>query len=216
MIEAFDLRHAYGERTVVSLDHLRVGSGEELALIGPSGSGKTTLLHILGGLLAPDQGRVVVDGEEMTALQGGRLDRFRGRAFGVVFQDIHLVPAVSVVGNLRLAMGLSGSRSDAERLERLLDRLGLGDLGNARPRALSRGEAQRAAIARAVIHRPKVLLADEPTSALDDDNAASVITVLRDAAREANAALIVATHDARVRDLIGAHLSLGAPKEAAA
>lgn len=208
MIVVEGLRCAYGERTVLSVDRWEVGEGEARLVIGPSGCGKSTLLHALAGVLRPQTGRVVIGGQDLTALSGAALDRFRGAQIGVIFQDIHLIPALTVRGNLALAAKLSKSAGALERIDPLLERLGLTHRANAKPRDLSRGEAQRAAIARALAPRPKVLLADEPSSALDDANAAALIALLKDEAKSVGATMVIATHDQRLRDVFEERLEL--------
>lgn len=229
MIEASALFHDYDGVGVLDVPSFSVAAGETLAVMGASGSGKSTLLHILAGLLTPTSGGVRLDGAPFSTLEAGARDRARGAAMGVVFQDLHLVDALTVRDNLHLALQLSGtgparalSRAGAvsgvgadagagDVVDSALERVGLMHRSGAKPRALSRGEAQRAAIARALVHGPKVILADEPTSALDDANAETVMELLLSHARDAGAALIIATHDVRVRARVGNVLELVAP-----
>ncbi|MFN3590723.1 MAG: ABC transporter ATP-binding protein [Thermaurantiacus sp.] len=192
------------------LDHvsLAVDAGVHHLLLGPSGSGKTTLLNLVAGLLTPDSGRVVVAGSEISSGAPSARDALRRQHIGIVFQTIRLVAALTVAENLALAQRLAG-RPDQSLLHRVLDRLGIARLAGSKPRELSQGEAQRAAIARAIVTRPTLLLADEPTSALDDGNAARVADLLLESAAETGATLLVATHDARLLAHIPAHLRLG-------
>ncbi|MFN3370723.1 MAG: ABC transporter ATP-binding protein [Sphingomonadaceae bacterium] len=190
------VRFARGPRPILDSFDLAVDRGEHLLLLGPSGSGKTTLLHLAAGLLTPAAGTIRVNGTAWPADQAGR-DRLRGRTVGIVFQTLRLVSALSLEGNLRLAADLAGQSADG--LPRLLDELGLAHRAAARPRTLSQGEAQRAAIARALVARPALLLADEPTSALDDANAGRVADLLLASAAREGSTLVVATHDARLR-----------------
>lgn len=178
----------------------RVADGDAMLVLGASGSGKSTLLNILAGVLRPDAGRVEIAGRDIAAMSEAARDKFRGSAIGVVFQSLHLIPALSVYGNMRLAAHLSGAEWHEARARAMLERLRLRHRAEAKPRALSRGEAQRAAIARALITRPKLLLADEPTSALDDANAREVVALLKEEADAASATMVIATHDARLRD----------------
>lgn len=194
-----DLRYAYAERVVLRLDELLIQKGEACALIGPSGCGKTTLLHLIAGLLKPTQGTVTVCGQRLDALSLSACDRFRGRHLGIVFQRLHLLPALSVLDNLLLAQKLARQPRDACSARTLLDALGVGESAAVRPQQLSQGQAQRVAIARALVHRPALLLADEPTSSLDDDNAQRAIDLLRTQAQAIGAALLVVTHDRRIR-----------------
>ena len=177
---------------------LTLAPGSRLLLLGPSGSGKTTWLSAIGGLLPPDDGTVHYDEQDIYKLPGTRRDCWRGRHCGFVFQTLHLIPALTVRQNITLAASLAGLKPDRQRIDSLLERLSLMDKAHRKPAALSQGEQQRAAIARAVMNRPTIILADEPTSALDDTNAQAVMDLLESCATENNAALLVATHDARL------------------
>lgn len=191
------------------------GAGAHRLLLGPSGSGKTTLIHLIAGLLTPERGTIAVDGEEMSGLPPARRDDLRRRKIGVVFQTLRLVAALDVTANLLLAQRLAGQRPDATEVIALLDELGLSHRLHARPRELSQGEAQRAAIARALVARPKLLIADEPTSALDDANAERVARLLVDTANTHGSTLLVATHDSRMKAHIPDTVALTALREAA-
>jgi putative ABC transport system ATP-binding protein len=197
-IEIEGLRHDYGGGTVLALPSWRLVQGRHALVLGRSGSGKTTLLHLIAGLLRPNAGRLRVTGAEMTRLRPVARDRLRGQALGIVFQHLHLIGAVSVLDNLRLARRMAGLAPDDTHLRGLLAALGLADKAARRPRGLSFGEAQRVAIARALANRPRLLLADEPTAALDDDNCARVAELLLAQAAAAGASLLVATHDRRL------------------
>ena len=175
--------------------------GERMLLLGQSGTGKTTLLHVLCGMLRAQAGAVEVAGRDLRASSDRDLDLWRGQELGIVFQRAHFVQSLSLEENLALPHQLTQGRVPAEVLERMasmLDRLGIAHRALARPHELSVGEQQRASIARALLHQPKVVFADEPTSALDDDNAAAVMDILdREAA---DATLVVVTHDQRLKD----------------
>ena len=204
-----DLRHAYDGRDVLRLDRWSVAEGEHWLVLGPSGSGKTTLLHILAGILTPTQGSVSIAGQDLRQQRAGELDRFRGRNVGIVFQRLHLISSLTVLGNLLLAQYLAGTAQDALAAHRLLAGLGLADQAHSLPQALSFGQAQRAAVARAVVNKPRLILADEPTSNLDDANAAAALHLLLDQARACNATLVIATHDRRIRERFGHQITLG-------
>lgn len=204
---------ARGGRPILDRVSLAVAPGVHHLLLGPSGSGKTTLLNLVAGLLTPDSGRVLVAGEDMSGATPPARDALRRRHIGIVFQTIRLVGALTLAENLALSQRLAGRR-DERLVDRVVERLGIAHLAGARPRQLSQGEAQRAAIARAIVTRPSLLLADEPTSALDDGNAARVAGLLLDSAAETGATLLVATHDSRLLSHVPSHLRLGA--EAAA
>lgn len=198
-LEVEELAAGYGGRAVARLAALRVEAGGAALLLGPSGSGKTTLLLALAGLARRMGGRVSVAGVDPGGLSGAALDRWRGRSVGLVFQDIHLVAGLSVLDNLLLAPWAAGARQDRARTSALLDRLGVGALARRPAETLSRGQAQRAAIARAMLQRPGLILADEPTASLDDAGCETVADLLLGAAAETGAALLIATHDARLR-----------------
>jgi putative ABC transport system ATP-binding protein len=195
-LECRSISFARGGRPILSGFNLLLGTGEQALLLGPSGSGKTSLLNLAAGLLTPDSGVVLLDGEPMTASPAAR-DALRRRKVGIIFQTLRLISALSLRGNLELAARLAGQPTDG--IDRLLEQLALAHRAEARPRALSQGEAQRAAIARALVARPALLLADEPTSALDDDNAARVAGLLTGLAANQGTALLVATHDSRLK-----------------
>jgi ABC-type lipoprotein export system ATPase subunit len=189
-----------GQVTALGDFSLEVSAGEFVAVRGPSGCGKTTLLLIAGGLLAPDSGSVLVDGEDLYARSVEERARYRSLKLGFVFQQFHLVPYLSVINNvLTAAMPIvNGERSGAsrtrERAEQLIDRFGLTQRKNHVPGQLSTGERQRTALARALLNEPMLLLADEPTGNLDRDNADAVLAHLKEFTGQGGAVLLV-THD---------------------
>ena len=189
----------YGKLPLGRLDTLTVAPGEAAVLAGPSGSGKTTLLLAIAGLATLISGGVSLNDVDLGTLSGRERDRHRGRHIGLVFQDLHLFPGIDALGNVLLAPFASGAVQDKTRARELLAKLGLTSRISARAETLSRGEAQRVAIARAILIRPGLILADEPTASLDDAACDVVIDLLQDAAAEAGAALVIATHDSRVR-----------------
>lgn len=170
--------------------------------------GKSTLLHLLGGLLTAQSGVISIDGNDMTALQGGRLDKFRGDHIGIIFQKNHFVASLSVVENLMIAQHFGSGSEDRNRCLALLDQLGMREKADEKISSLSEGQKQRVAIARALVNTPKVILADEPTSALDDENCLKVIKILEDQAKAADAALVIVTHDARLKDVVPNQITL--------
>jgi putative ABC transport system ATP-binding protein len=177
---------------------LSIRAGEKILILGPSGSGKTTLLSVLAGLLKPQEGHVLFEGQDFYALPARGRDHLRGKNFGFVFQTLHLLPSLTLRQNILLAADMADLKADAGRLEHLVTALGLEGKLQRKPDALSQGEQQRAAIARAVLNHPKIILADEPTSALDDANAEAVMGLLNKQANDAGAALLIATHDQRI------------------
>ena len=177
-----------------------IAQGEHVLVTGQSGSGKTTLLHLIGGLRRNYNGSIKVDNTELSSLGPSAMDSFRGANIGFVFQRNHLIPALTVEDNLRMAPYLAGLPADSERLQQLLERLDLTQQRQKRLHQLSQGQAQRVAIARAVLNRPSIVVADEPTSSLDDNNCMRVIDLLLQVANENSSSLLVATHDRRVID----------------
>jgi putative ABC transport system ATP-binding protein len=177
---------------------LAVAARETVVVVGPSGSGKTTLLAMLGGLLRPDAGRVLLDGEPLSALAEPARRRVRLRRVGFVFQRGLLVEHLSAHENVALVARAAGVAAAAAAATALLDRLGVAQRAAAMPAALSPGEAQRVAVARALVTSPAVVLADEPTAHLDAGSGARVVRALRDLAVDAGAALVVVTHDERL------------------
>ena len=210
MISVRGLAHRYGSAEVLRLPEWRVAHGERWLVLGPSGCGKTTLLHVIAGLIRPTEGEVEVSGESLRKLDGARLDRWRGATVGIVLQALHLVRHLSVRDNLRLAQYMAHAAQDDARVANTLAALGVADKAARRPADLSEGERQRVAIARAVVNRPKLLLADEPTANLDDAAAARAVDLLVDQAERHGATLVVATHDARVKQKFDKRLDLSA------
>lgn len=212
MFEIRQLTHHYDGSEVLHVDTWAAAQGEQWLLLGPSGSGKSTLLHILAGILRPAAGTAGVAGQNLSALPAAALDRFRGRNIGIVLQRLHLLPSLTVAGNVQLAQYLAGLPQDAARVQEVLAGLDLADKADARPHALSHGQAQRAAIARAVVNRPRLLLADEPTSNLDDSRCAQALDLLLAQAAACGATLVIATHDQRVKARVAKHYQLGAAR----
>jgi putative ABC transport system ATP-binding protein len=175
---------------------LEVRGGEWVAVVGESGSGKSTLLNIVAGLDRPDRGEVLLGGERLDFANDDALAMWRRRNVGFVFQAFHLLPYLSVSENVALPLALLGvgTAERAARAAGALDSVGLAALASRRPGSLSGGEMQRAAIARALVHRPRLLLADEPTGNLDEGNARAVLGCLADEVRKAGAAALMVTH----------------------
>ena len=216
LVEALGLRHRRDGRPVMAVDDWRLTAGEHALLLGPSGSGKTTFINIVTGLLTPSEGTLSIAGEPMSQLPPAARDDLRRRTIGLVFQTLRLIPALSVRDNIALAQHVATGRSDAAAVTAIIARVGLAHRAEAKPRALSQGEGQRAAIARALITRPRLVVADEPTSALDDANAAAMVDLLFEAADATGATLLVATHDGRIAERFANRLRLAAPQLKAA
>jgi putative ABC transport system ATP-binding protein len=195
----------------MAVDDWRLTAGEHALLLGPSGSGKTTFINIVTGLLTPSDGELRIAGEPMSRLAPAARDDLRRRTIGLVFQTLRLIPALSVRDNIALAQHVATGQRDLAAVTAIIARVGLAHRADAKPRALSQGEGQRAAIARALITRPRLVVADEPTSALDDANAAAMVDLLFDTADATGATLLVATHDGRIADRFANRLRLAAP-----
>ena len=208
LVRVFGLFHRYDNAVALTLPEWDVQSGAHHLISGPSGSGKSTLLSILAGLLTPSAGTVEISGQELGRLGKSGCDQFRARHIGIVMQRLHLIPALDIRDNLRLAQSLSGRAIDEKHIEAVLNSLGLADKASRKPREISVGEAQRVAIARAIINRPKLILADEPTSALDDDHCFAALDLLIGHAEQNGATLVIATHDARIKSRFSRHLEL--------
>jgi ABC-type lipoprotein export system ATPase subunit len=199
-LEGVVKRYRRGTEEVVALAgvDLAVKAGEALAVVGPSGSGKSTLLHLAGGLDVPDEGTVRVDGHDVAALSLRDRARMRRHDIGFVFQFFHLVPSLSVAENVELPLLLdrrANRRSRARRVADLLDRVGMSGRADHLPGELSGGEMQRAAIARALVNEPTLVLADEPTGNLDSATGGTVLDLLYGLVGENGTALVMVTHD---------------------
>jgi putative ABC transport system ATP-binding protein len=209
LLQTTPLTFAYPGQPLLTFPELSLAGGEALLLLGKSGSGKTTFLHLLAGLLAPSSGEIVLDGTALSFLKGHQLDLFRGQNIGIVFQKPHLIAALSVQENLVLAQFLS--KKKGVDVSALLENLELSDKASAAVATLSEGEAQRVSIARALVNSPKLILADEPTSSLDDDRAEQVIHLLKKEAARVGAALIIVTHDQRVKSEVAQVIDVKSP-----
>jgi putative ABC transport system ATP-binding protein len=175
---------------------LTVQEGEFLAVMGPSGCGKSTMLHLLGGLLTPTEGRIIIDGEDLTAASDSKRTDIRRRKIGFVFQRFNLFPTLTAEGNLRLAERIHGNGADdPDRRREILRMLKLEDKMHHKPLELSGGEQQRVALARAVVNRPALVLADEPTGNLDTENSALVLKMFRELNDRFNQTIIMITHN---------------------
>ncbi len=208
MIYTENLTFSFNETTNFSFPNITSNASEIVLITGNSGKGKTTLLHLLGGLLRPKSGSITIQDTNISSLSEKELDRFRGRNIGLVLQQSHFVASLNVLENVVLASWLATGKKATEKAKSLLKQLDLEDQLYKLPSNLSVGQQQRVSIARALINEPKLLLADEPTSSLDDENAAKVADLLAHLSKEYNAALIIVTHDQRLKDKFSNQLNL--------
>jgi ABC-type lipoprotein export system ATPase subunit len=208
MVEVKNLSHQFDSGKRIAFPDLVVKRGDHCILLGESGSGKTTLLHLLGGLLKSQAGSIAINNTDITTLVSSKLDRFRGKHIGFVFQKNHLISSLSVNQNLLLSSYLGGVSRDSQAILETLSHLGIEENLNSKVTELSQGQQQRVAIARAVMNNPSLILADEPTSALDDKSCDRVVKLLVKAANENNSALIIATHDQRLKNVFSNQIIL--------
>ncbi len=207
ILEVTDLEKTYrspdGEdHRVIDVPRFSMAAGEHMALRGASGSGKTTFLNLIAGILEPDGGDVTIDGQKISAMPENLRDRCRAANMGYVFQTFNLLQGYTALENVLLGM-MFGPGADAARARLLLERVGLGNRMNYRPRQLSVGQQQRVAVARALANRPKIVLADEPTGNLDQALAAEAIRLIRGVCDENGAALLVVSHAPEVLEVFG-------------
>jgi putative ABC transport system ATP-binding protein len=201
ILKAIDLKVNYqvGKVIVPALRgvHLEVQEGEFVAIMGPSGCGKSTLLHVLGGLLHPTSGRVILDEVDLSQVEDCELTRIRREKIGFVFQRFNLLPTLTAFGNVEMALKINGIHNGTSRSEvlNMLTLVGLKDKLYHRPTELSMGEQQRVAIARALIHRPSLVLADEPTGNLDSANSAAILKLFMDLNKQLGQTIVLITHD---------------------
>jgi putative ABC transport system ATP-binding protein len=199
MISTKNITFSYNKDQNFIMPDLFCQAGSTILVTGNSGKGKTTYLHILAGMLQPNSGEILIDNIDFTNLKGSKADKFRGKNIGVVFQKSHFIASLSVLENLEIASWLATGKKHTKRAKELLNKLDILEQALKRPSQLSVGQLQRVSIARALINEPKVLLADEPTSSLDDKNADNVIELLESLSKEYKAALIIVTHDSRIK-----------------
>jgi putative ABC transport system ATP-binding protein len=201
MVELVDVERKYvmGETEVRALRglSLKIDEGEFVAVVGPSGSGKSTLMHLIGALDVPDEGRVLLDGKDISEYTESELAGIRGEKVGFVFQTFNLIPTLNSLENVALPLTFQGVPRDErnERAADLLDMVGLGDRMGHKPAELSGGEQQRVAIARALINDPEILLADEPTGNLDSETGEEVMKLLERLNRDRGMTVVIVTHN---------------------
>ena len=208
MIKASGIEFTYDDNKQFIYPDFLCNSNEELLVLGPSGSGKTTFLHLLCGFLKPSSGLVEVAGQNIFELSESELDQYRANTIGIVFQDNYFIQSISIRENLRLAQKFASKKIDDAQIDELATDLNLLELMDKFPSQLSRGEQQRASIIRALLNEPALLLADEPTSSLDDLNCAKVLKILKEIKEKNKSALIVVSHDSRLKSEFTKSISL--------
>lgn len=205
ILKTDELKKYYGtgENQVRALDGVsfQVEKGEFVSVVGTSGSGKSTLLHMLGGLDRPTSGKVIIDGQELSALKDDALCIFRRRKIGFVFQNYNLVPSLNVYENIVLPVQLDGRVPDEAFLKTIVDTLGISEKLNSLPNNLSGGQQQRVAIARALVAKPAIILADEPTGNLDSRTSQDVLGLLKISSNKFAQTIVMITHDEEIAQL---------------
>lgn len=215
-LTATGITHSIAQGLVLENVSLSVAEGEAVAVVGPSGSGKSTLLSILGGLVVPDEGSVVLDATDLRSLSSARRDRLRLERFGFVLQFGELLPELTALENVALPLKLAGERGATDAAHEIFVAVGLGGLERRSIDEISGGEAQRVAVARALVHRPAVVLADEPTGSLDRANRDTVLDLLLHHARRQGAAVVLVTHDLATAEQCDAIIALDSGRVVAA
>jgi putative ABC transport system ATP-binding protein len=205
MLELVDIKKSYQQPNgdalpILSIPRFDVAAGEQVVLVGRSGGGKTTLLHVISGITRPDSGQILFEGRSIEGLSEAASDRFRATWMGYVFQTFNLLPAFTALENVLLGMTFSRKPVDSGRASQLLERVGLGDRMQHKPTAMSVGEQQRVAVARALANKPRLLLADEPTANIDMANQQKIIDLIRETAEEEQISLVLVTHATEVAD----------------
>jgi len=180
--------------TILDIADFQVATGEQMVLLGRSGCGKTTLLYVIAGISRADAGKVMIDNLDIQRLSESGRDRYRAEKIGYVFQTFNLLPGFSALENVMLGMTFARQRKNAQHAKRLLTRVGLGHRMTHKPTAMSVGEQQRVAVARALANRPKLLLADEPTANVDPGNQKQIVELIRETCSEENVTLVMVTH----------------------
>lgn len=208
MIQTEHVTFSYAANQSFQFPNIACANGETLLITGNSGTGKTTLLHLLGGLLKPTSGEIIINNENILQLNNSKLDTFRGQNIGMILQKSFFIEALSVLDNVVLASWIAKGTKVKQEALTILDNLGLSAHVHKLPSQLSIGQQQRVNIARALINKPSVILADEPTSSLDDENALIVARLLNNLAKEYQSSLIVVTHDQRLKEVFNRQILL--------
>ena len=199
-VEHLSKYYGEGDNRITALDDVSfsIHQGEFVAVVGPSGSGKSTLLHLLGGVDQPSEGRVIINGNDISAMNESQLAIYRRRQIGLIYQFYNLIPILNVKENITLPLELDGRQPDQEYLSSLVHALGLQDRLNHLPNQLSGGQQQRVSIARSLIAKPSIVLADEPTGNLDSKNSGEIMTLFHQFHRQYHQTSILITHDPHI------------------
>lgn len=199
-VEHLSKYYGEGDNRITALDDVSfsIHQGEFVAVVGPSGSGKSTLLHLLGGVDQPSEGQVIINGNDISAMNESQLAIYRRRQIGLIYQFYNLIPILNVKENITLPLELDGRQPDQEYLSSLVHALGLQDRLNHLPNQLSGGQQQRVSIARSLIAKPSIVLADEPTGNLDSKNSGEIMTLFHQFHRQYHQTLILITHDPHI------------------
>ena len=200
MVDTKSIIFSYPNSETFQLPDLHCEASKTVLITGNSGKGKTTYLHILAGLLKPNSGEIFINKVNINLLSDKDKDQFRGQNIGIVLQKSHFIASLSVLENIEMASWLAFGNKNTSKAKKLLNELDLLEFQNKLPFQLSIGQQQRVSIARALINEPKIVLADEPTSSLDDENAFKVANLLEQLTKEYNAALVIVTHDLRLKN----------------
>ena len=206
LIRTNNLSVKYGDIDI-KFPNINLDYGGQLLIIGKSGSGKTSLLNVLGGLLAPETGNVLVNDVDLFTLSNNKRDNYRGQQIGFVFQTPHFIKSLSVNDNLKFSQYMS-SKVNQPKIDMLLKNVDLLNLKNSKIQDLSEGEKQRISIIRALVNQPSIIFADEPTSALDDDSSYKVVDLLTNLSQKNNTTLVIVTHDKRIKDKFPIQINL--------
>ncbi|MBI1182796.1 ATP-binding cassette domain-containing protein [bacterium] len=208
MLQTQDITFSYSSDKTFHFPDIQVDKCGYLVVLGNSGKGKTTLLHLLAGFLTVGSGQILINNSRFHEMRGAKRDIYRARHIGVIFQVPHFINSLTLEQNILLAQKLARKQPDKKKVTQMLERLNLQHRAHAAISKLSQGELQRASIIRGIINEPALVLADEPTSSLDDENCNRVIQLLEEQSDLVNAALVVVTHDQRIKDFFTNQISL--------
>ena len=200
MLQTANVTFSYQNNASFNFPNIELKNNEHILILGESGIGKTTLLHLLAGILSPKEGDIVINNENISNLNSKKLDVYRGKNIGLIFQKTVAISSLTVFENIEARLFFSKIPNQKSAIKEILEQLDLTAVQHQKPNTLSQGQLQRLGIALGVIHQPKIILADEPTSSLDDKNCDLVIDLLKNQAKKSDANLIIITHDQRIKN----------------